>query len=148
MFTLMRNRVLALVITIHMIGFMVSPAWAALIPSKTTPGTAAASVQVQQDIGKIQLALENKIVQEKLRANVLAPEEVRSKLDSMTPAQVHLLARASDDVLAGGDGIGFVIGVLVVIILIIVILKLLNKDIIIKMSSLEDPARHCGAPVG
>jgi hypothetical protein len=66
----------------------------------------------------------------------------------MTPAQVHLLASASDDVLAGGDGLGVIIAVLIIIILVIVILKLTNHDIIIKMSSIEDTASPGHAPVG
>jgi hypothetical protein len=97
---------------------------------------------------KVQLALENKLVQEKLRANGLSPEEVKARLGSMTPAQIHLLAQASDDVLAGGDGLGTVIAVLIIVILFIVILKLLNKEIIIRMSALEDPASALYAPVG
>ncbi len=138
MVSLMRNRKLALIITIYMITFMVSPAWAAMIPSRDSAGKAD-SVQMKQDIEKIQLALENKIVQEKLLANGLTSEQVKAKLSGMSPDQIHLLAQASDDILAGGDGVGFVIGVLVVIILIIVILKLLKHDIIIKFSS-EDTA--------
>jgi hypothetical protein len=50
-----------------------------------------------------------------------------------------MLAAASQDVMAGGDGLGLIIGVLIIIILFIVILKLLNKEIIIKMSSLNGP---------
>lgn len=146
MMSLMRNRVLALIVTIHMIGFVASPAWAALIPSKATPHTTA--TQVQQDTEKVQLALENKLVQEKLRANGLSPDEIKAKLGTMSPAQIHLLASASDDVLAGGDGLGVVIAVLIIVILIIVILKLTNHDIIIKMSSIDTPADPGYAPVG
>jgi hypothetical protein len=146
MMSLMRNRVLALVVTIHMIGFVASPAWAALIPSKTSPDTTAA--QVQQDVEKVQLALENKLVQEKLRANGLSPDEVKARLGTMSPAQIHLLAQASDDVLAGGDGLGTVIAILIIVILVIVILKLTHHEIIIKMSSLEDTASPRHAPVG
>ena len=62
----------------------------------------------------------------------MAPEEFQGKLARMSDDQIHLLAQASDNVLAGGDGIGVVIGVLVIILLVIVILKPLNKDIIIK----------------
>jgi hypothetical protein len=50
----------------------------------------------------------------------------------MTDDQIHMLAQASDNVLAGGDGIGVVIGVLVIILLVVVIMKLLNKEIIIR----------------
>jgi hypothetical protein len=97
----------------------------------------AGSQEIQKDIDTIQHALESKLVQEKLEAYGLTSDEVSAKLSSMTPEQIHMLAIASQDVLAGGDGFGAVIAVLIIIILIIVILKLLNKDIIIKMSSLD-----------
>ena len=134
MTSLMRNRVLVLTVTTYMIGFLVSPAWAAMIPSKGSAG-ASGNIKIQQDMEKVQLALENKLVQEKLRAHGLSAEEVGTKLSEMSPSQIHLLAQASDDVLAGGDGVGAVIGVLVVVILVIVILKLLGKDITINVSS-------------
>lgn len=134
MTSLMRNRVLVLSVTAYMIGFLVSPAWAAMIPSKGLSGNAGDTL-IQQDVEKIRLALENKLVQEKLRAYGLSADEVRTKLAEMTPSQIHLLAQASDDVLAGGDGLGAVIGVLIVVILVIVIFKLLGKDIVITLNS-------------
>jgi hypothetical protein len=141
MTSLMRNRVLVMAVTTYMIGFLVSPAWAAMIPSKGPAGNAGSAV-VQQDMEKIQLALENRLVQEKLRAYGLSAEEVGAKLSEMTPSQIHLLSQASDDVLAGGDGLGAVIGVLVIIILIIIILKLLGKDIVIKLTGENTTHSH------
>lgn len=137
MISSMRNRFLATLITIHMVLFVTSPAFAALIPSMGSSGAPSADV-LQKDLSTIQKALETKIVQEKLKAYGFTAQEVAAKLPSMTPGQIHTLAQASDDILAGGDGLGTVIAILVVIILIIVILKLLNKDIIIKMSGLDD----------
>jgi predicted PurR-regulated permease PerM len=123
----MRNRRLALIVTIWMTFFFVSPALASLIPSQSSSAPSLA-----QDLDTIQAALENKLVQEKLLANGLSADEVKAKLSSMSPSQIHILAQASNDVLAGGDGVGFIIGVLIIIILVIIILKLLNKEIIIK----------------
>jgi hypothetical protein len=134
MTSLMRNRVLVLTVTTYMIGFLVSPAWAAMVPSKGSAG-ASGNIMIQQDMEKVQLALENKLVQERLRAYGLSAEQVRAKLSEMSPSQIHLLAQASDDVLAGGDGVGAVIGVLLIAVLVIVILKLLGKDITINVSS-------------
>jgi len=147
MISLMRNRVLALVVTAYMIGFIASPAWAAMIPSKGSSGNTAQNAQLEQDISTVQLALENKLVQEKLRAYGLSAEEVKAKLAGMSPSQIHLLAQASDDVLAGGDGLGAVIAVLIIIILVIIILKLLDHDIIIKMT-LEDTHTPADALIG
>lgn len=142
MTSLMRNRVLVLSVTAYMIGFLVSPAWAAMIPSKGLSGNAGDTL-IQQDVDKIRLALENKLVQEKLRAYGLSADEVRTKLAEMTPSQIHLLAQASDDVLAGGDGLGAVIGVLIVVILVIVIFKLLGKDIVITLNSEAADSAPC-----
>lgn len=139
MISLLRNRVLATCITAYMTLFILSPAWAALIPSVGSAGKTGA--EMAKEIETIQRALETRMVQEKLSAHGLTAEEVADKLPSMTPEQIHMLAQASDDVLAGGDGLGVVIALLVIVILVIVILKLLNKDIIIRMSGLEDPAR-------
>lgn len=147
MISLMRNRILALVVTTYMIGFIASPAWAAMVPSKGSSGSVPGNAQIEQDINTIQLALENKLVQEKLRAYGLSPEEVKAKLSSMSPYQIHMLAQASDDVLAGGDGVGTIIALLIIVILVLVILKLLNHDISIKMT-LEDTHTPVGAFIG
>jgi predicted PurR-regulated permease PerM len=133
----MRNRTLATFVTVYMVFFMTSPAFAALIPSMGSNGNTA-SHTLQKDINTIQQALETKMVQEKLNAYGLTATEVAAKLPSMTPDQIHTLATASNDVLAGGDGLGVIIALLVIIILVIIIMKLLNHDIIIKMSSLDD----------
>jgi hypothetical protein len=43
-----------------------------------------------------------------------------------------MLAQASDQLLVGGDGTGFVIAILVIILLVILILKLYDKQIVVK----------------
>ncbi|HVN71055.1 MAG TPA: PA2779 family protein [Desulfomonilia bacterium] len=137
MITRMRNRTLATLITFHLVFFVTSPAFAAMIPSLgSSPHTAGDTLQ--KDIDTVQRALETKMVQEKLKAYGLTSEEVAAKLPSMTPDQIHTLAAASNDVLAGGDGLGVIIAVLVIIILVIIILKLLHHDIIVRMSGLDD----------
>jgi predicted PurR-regulated permease PerM len=136
MISTMRNRILATCITTYMVFFLTSPGFAALIPSMGSNGPVAGDT-LQKDIGTIQQALETKIVQEKLKAYGLSSSDVASKLPSMTPGQIHTLATACNDVLSGGDGLGFLIGLLIVILLVVVILKLLHHDIIVKMSSLD-----------
>jgi hypothetical protein len=96
------------------------------------PSQGSSTPDLTQELNTIQAALENKLVQEKLLAYGLSADEVSAKLSSLSPSQIHVLAQASDDVLAGGDGIGLIIGVLIIIILVIIILKLLNKEIIIR----------------
>ena len=122
MISALRNRRLGFIITVWITFFFTSPALASLIPSQ---GSSAPSLT--QDITTIQTALENKLL-----AYGLTTDEVKAKLASLSSSQIHVLAQASNDVLAGGDGIGLVIGVLIIIILVIIILKLLNKEIIIR----------------
>lgn len=126
-----RNPVLAMFFALFWLLFVTSPAGAAMVSSKMSSEQAKGRDVRNQDIDKIQLALENKIVQEKLRAYGYTPDEINSKLGEMTEGQIHLLAQASDNVIAGGDGIGIVIGVLVIILLVILILKLMGKKIVI-----------------
>jgi len=85
------------------------------------------------DIGTIQRALETQIVKEKLKAHGMAPDEINSRMQDLTDEQIHLLAQASDAVLAGGDsGLGIVIAILVIVLLVILILKLSDKSIVVK----------------
>jgi hypothetical protein len=141
MMTRIRNPILALCVTICLVVFITSPAPASMVPSRG----ASPKVSATTDIDAIQRALENKLVIEKLAAYGLTPDEVNSKLKDMTPTQIHMLAQASNDVLAGGDAIGFVIGILVIVILVIVVLWLMDKHVVLKMSSLDTPAY--GEPV-
>jgi hypothetical protein len=108
-----------------------SPAIAGLIPSAPSSTDTASRIR-GEEIGKIQRALENKILAEKLKAYGLSTAEVQDKLQSMTDEQVHMLSQASERLLAGGDGLGVIIALLVIVLLVIVILKLLHKEIIIK----------------
>jgi hypothetical protein len=78
------------------------------------------------------------MVQEKLKAYGLTSAEVAAKIPSMTSDQIHTLATASNDVLTGGDGLGVIIALLVIILLVIIIMKLLNHEIIIKLSGLDN----------
>ena len=84
------------------------------------------------DLQIVQRSLESKVVAQKLRDYGVAPDEVQIKLASMSDQDLHTLASASKGLPSGGDGVGALIGILVVVILVIVILKLLNKEIIVK----------------
>ena len=109
-----------------------SSAPAAMVDSVFSESQSRLMNQREEEINKIQRALENQLVKEKLKAYGLTDEEVKDKLSKMSDEQVHMLAQASDKVLSGGDAIGAVIGVLIIVLLIVLILKLLNKEIIIR----------------
>jgi hypothetical protein len=126
-----RNATLALGIAVYLLCLWTSPAAAGLMASSLSDGSSSESVR-RVEIERIQKALEQKVVTDKLVACGMNPAEIQSKLSQMSDDQIHMLAQASDNVLAGGNGIGVVIGVLVIILLVIVIMKLLNKEIIIR----------------
>jgi len=86
----------------------------------------------QDEISRIQAALETKIVTEKLKAYGLTPGEIEQKLQGLSDGQIHMLAQASDPILAGGDALGVVIAILVIVLLVILILKLSDKTVVVK----------------
>jgi len=103
---------------------------AGLVSSKPA-SEEVSKINREEDIRTIQRALENKIVQEKLKAYGLSKEEIEKKLSEMDDQQIHILAKASEKVLAGGQ-LGLVVYLLVIAILVVILLKLLNKEIIIR----------------
>ncbi len=121
---------LVICIVLYFVFLNTSPAIAGMIGSITSEGQTTQSLR-EMEINKIQRALENQLVREKLKAYGLTPEEVNQKLSQMSDQQIHMLAQASDRVLAGGDILGTVIAVLIIVLLIVLILKLLGKEIII-----------------
>lgn len=123
---------IALFMAYYLAFFYTSPATAGMVDAVMSNGNNTSLTIRDLEIQKIQRALENKVVQEKLKAYGLSDAEIKEKLSTLSDSDIHTLASASEKVLAGGDGIGFVIGVLIIIILIIIILKLLNKEIIIR----------------
>jgi len=102
-----------------------------MVGSLASPDLQSSEIRAEE-INKIQVALENELVRAKLSAYGLSADEVTQKLDQMTDEQIHLLAQASDDLLAGGNGVGLVIGILVVVLLVVLILKLMDRTVVVR----------------
>ncbi len=85
----------------------------------------------QQDLATLQRALENKLVQERLKALGYSDEEIKARLDQLSDQGRHNFATQIDTLTAGGDGLGLVIAILIIIILVIIILKLMDKKIVV-----------------
>ena len=83
----------------------------------------APSVSRQEDMATIQKALEQKLVQERLRDLGYTDDEIKARLDQLSDAEVHSLATQLDSLAPAGE-LGLVIGILVIIILVIVIVML------------------------
>jgi hypothetical protein len=127
----LRKPLLVLSVAAYLTFFLTSPTFAGLVGSLASPDLQASEMRAEE-MRKIQVALENELVRAKLHAYGLTADEVDQKLDQMTDEQIHLLAQASDDILAGGDGVGLAIGILLVVLIVVVILKLMDKSIVIK----------------
>ncbi|HOG17034.1 MAG: hypothetical protein A4E73_00761 [Syntrophaceae bacterium PtaU1.Bin231] len=122
---------LAMSVVAYLVLFMTFPAGAGLIPSIPSSIETADGIR-KAEIDKVQKVLEMQIVADKLQAYGLSAEEVKAKLQGMSDGQLHVMAQASDRVLAGGDGLGFVIALLLVVLLAVLILKLMGKEIIVR----------------
>jgi hypothetical protein len=127
----LRKPLLVFGVAVYLTLFLTSPTLAGMVGSFASPDLQASEMR-SEEIRKIQVALENELVRAKLLAYGLTADEVNQKLDQMSDEQIHLLAQASDDILAGGNGVGLVIGILVVILLVVLIIKLMDKTVVIR----------------
>lgn len=86
----------------------------------------------EADIARIQRVLESKLVSDKLSEAGLSQDEINGRMTQLSDEEVHSFASQLESVYPGGDGLGVVIGLLVIVILVIVILKLMDRKIIIR----------------
>jgi hypothetical protein len=84
------------------------------------------------DLGKIKNILETKLVGQRLQDLGFNSDEVKQRLSLLSDQQLHNYAQQLYTLRAGGDGIGAIIGVLIIIILVIVILHLTGHKVIVQ----------------
>jgi uncharacterized membrane protein len=122
----LRNPVLALAIAGWFFLFNSAPAVAGLVSSKPA-SEEVSKINREEDIRTIQRALESKIVQEKLKAYGLSKEEIEKKLSEMDDQQIHILAKASEKVLAGGYLswllVEYLLAITILVLILVVVLK-------------------------
>ncbi len=85
-----------------------------------------------EDMSKIQRVLETKVVKERLKEFGLTEEEIHSKLNALTDEELHSFAQNIEGLYPGGDGLGLIIGLLIIAILVLVILHLTDHKIVIE----------------
>jgi len=90
-----------------------------------------ASSARQKDMAMVQKVLEQKVVKERLKALGYTEEEINSRLDQLSDEEIHQFSTQLDSLTSGGNGIGFLIGGLVIVLLVLLILHLSGKKIII-----------------
>lgn len=125
--TLMRHTAFILIAVMSLFSF-VPKAEASLVPTAMTMSSELRS----QDLASVQKVLENKAVKARLSALGYSDAEISAKLSQVSDSELHGLASQLDALDAGGDGIGIVIGLLVIVLLVVVILKLSDKTVTIR----------------
>ncbi len=126
----LRNPVIALSIAMYLCCFMISPAVAGMMGSMASDQDAGKTRT--EELARIQRALELEIVKGKLKAYGLSPDEINQRAEGLSDEQLHMLAQASDQLLAGGDGGEVVIAVLLIILIVLLILFLTNKHVVVR----------------
>jgi hypothetical protein len=126
----LRKPMIALAFAMYLCCLLITPAVAGMmgaIASDSDTGKTRG-----EELAQVQRALETEIVKGQLGAYGLTPEEINQRLEGLSDEQLHMLAQASDRVLAGGDGGEVSIAVLLIILIVLLILYLTNKHIVVK----------------
>ena len=111
------------------------PAEAMFVPAAPHQGALVnipASTGRTADLARIQVALESKVIQQKLMDYGLSPEETMARINMLSDEQIHQLATNTDALQAGGDAIGTLVGLIILAILVVVLIYLLQGRIEIK----------------
>jgi len=96
--------------------------WAMLAPASTGSMLSSESAGRAADMKTVQTALESKVVRARLQSLGLTNAEIDSRMNRLTDAQVHQLAKDVKAISSGGDG-----GLLVLVILILLIVYLFDR---------------------
>ena len=98
-----------------------------------TPAGLVSDASRTDDLQRVQRALENKLVQQRLADYGLTPEEINARLTRLSDAQLHNMAAQIDALMPGGDaGLGIVVALLVIAILAVILIYLLDHRIEVK----------------
>ncbi len=117
-----------LVLAIFAIG-MVPRVDAALSPSELlTNGTSTRS----GDLESVRSVLENKLIRQRLQDLGYSADEISSRLAEIPDQELHKIAQKLDDLKVGGDGLGFVVAILLIILLVILILHFTGHRVLVK----------------
>ena len=118
---------LYLAFVFFLIGSIPRNSWAYFAESQQ-----ALSLSREADINKIQRALESKMVSQRLSELGLSVNEINSRLDDLSDADMHQFATRLDSLMPGGDAGVTIILLLVIAILVLVIIQMTGHKIVIK----------------
>ncbi len=102
---------------------------AMIIPAEMTSPAAEADgfTNRQEDMAKIRVVLENKMVRQKLVDTGYTEEEINQRLQQLSDQDVHQLASQMNSMMPAGDAGGALIAVLVIVILVLLIIYLVKR---------------------
>ena len=86
----------------------------------------------REDLEKIQKVLETKMIMERLKNFALTESEIQNRLSQLSDEQIYNIALNLDQLRSGGDGVGLVIGLLVIAILVVLLIQLTGHRVIVK----------------
>ena len=123
-----RQMVWCMVFTMFILG-IVPRVEAGIAPSEVINS----AINRAQDMDNVQRVIESKMVRERLEKLGFTADEVKSRLERLSDQQLHELAQDLDNIkVAGNDGLGIVIALLVIAILIVLFLQLTGHKVIVK----------------
>jgi hypothetical protein len=99
----------------------IQPVFAALIDT----GTYLEKEKIDNAREKISVFLSKKKVTRLMLQQGVNPEEVSRRIANLSDQEVMQISEQIDNLPAGGEGMGFIIGILLIVLLVVVILKLL-----------------------
>jgi len=127
-----RPLVIYLVLALIAISTAAGPAEAMLLPGSPDAAQGAPAYDRAADLAAIQKTLESKELRQRLLDYGLTPVETEARIASLSDEQLHRLSANLDSVQAGGDGLGFILGLAIIALLVVLIIYLLEGRIEIK----------------
>ncbi len=100
----------------------------AMVPSSFI---ASSPLERAADIGRIQNALETKIVKERLERLGFTTEEIGAKLDRLSDQQIHQLALQIDDLKVGKDAGGVIVALIIIALIVVAVLYFSGRKVIV-----------------
>ena len=124
---LVRRIAILLVVSMAFIS-IVPRVQAAFVPSDES----FSSSMRQQDMATVKKILEQKLVQQRLKALGYSEQEVTARLDKLSDNELHRLATQLDTLTAGGNGLSVIVSILVIVGIIALILFITGKRLVIQ----------------
>lgn len=121
---------LYLALSLIVLSSLAGPAEAMLLPAAGQ--SAAPAGDRAADLGRVQQALESKVLQQRLMDYGLTPQETAARVETLSDEQLHQLAAHMDALQPGGDAVGTLFALVLIAGLVVLIIFLLEGRIAIE----------------